>query len=231
MTALLGVLAASLAGSVHCAGMCGPFVCAYAGLGGGRGAHAAYHAGRLVSYAALGVLAGSLGSQVGRLGGLLGISRAAAILAGTLMVLWGAARILQARGASLAGAGRPRPRRSPMAGLLARIAERPPSVRAGATGLLTTLLPCGWLYVFVALAGGTGSAVAGAATMTVFWAGTLPALATVGVVVQRLGARYWAKLPVLSAVVVVLIGLLTIAGRMSASDPFGSLMRHAGGSH
>ena len=50
MTALLGVLLASLGGSVHCAGMCGPFVCVYAGLGRGKmrgAAQVRIHGGRL----------------------------------------------------------------------------------------------------------------------------------------------------------------------------------------
>ena len=63
MTLLLAVLGASLLGSVHCAAMCGGFVCLYSGTGASRhkGAapHAAYNAGRLVSYLLLGALAGS----------------------------------------------------------------------------------------------------------------------------------------------------------------------------
>ena len=51
MTLLLSILGASLLGSVHCAAMCGGFVCLYSGAGPARhtGAapHAAYNAGRI----------------------------------------------------------------------------------------------------------------------------------------------------------------------------------------
>ena len=101
MTALFGILLASLAGSVHCAGMCGPFVCLYAGLGNGtsnRWLHVAYNGGRLLSYVALGAAAGALGAGADRVGVLVGVSRAAALLAGMLMILWGTSTILSARG-------------------------------------------------------------------------------------------------------------------------------------
>ena len=99
MTLLLSVLGASLLGSVHCAAMCGGFVCLYSGTGSARqtGAapHAAYNAGRLFSYLLLGALAGSVGHGVDRIGGVAGIGRLAAIIAGALMVVWGAARCLR----------------------------------------------------------------------------------------------------------------------------------------
>ena len=79
----LGVLTASLLGSMHCAGMCGGFVCFYAtgadGRAGGTGSHVAYNVGRLVSYLVLGLLAGVLGQGLDRVGGLVGLSRGAAV--------------------------------------------------------------------------------------------------------------------------------------------------------
>ncbi|MGH7696815.1 MAG: sulfite exporter TauE/SafE family protein [Gemmatimonadaceae bacterium] len=217
MTALLGILLASLAGSVHCSGMCGPFVCLYAGLGNGpsnRWLHVAYNGGRLLSYLMLGALAGALGAGADRLGVLVGISRAAALLAGALMILWGMNTILTARGVTLPWRRLTRTLRSPLGGLLGQLGRQPPLVRAGATGLLTTLLPCGWLYAFVAAAAGSGNALSGIATMGMFWLGTLPALTALGAVTQRLAGRYGPRIPVAMASVVVLLGVLTIAGRV-----------------
>jgi sulfite exporter TauE/SafE len=215
--ALYGVLLASLAGSVHCTAMCGPFVCVYAGVGRSPGtarSHVAYHLGRLLSYALLGALAGSLGRSADQLGLLVGISRGAAIFAGALMVGWGVSTILAARGAASFPRAPWATLRLPLGALLARLRGRPAIVRAGATGLLTTLLPCGWLYTFVAAAAGSGSAVGGVATMAIFWLGTLPALTVLGAVAQRLAGRFGPRLPVAAASLVVLLGLLTIAGRM-----------------
>lgn len=234
MTALAGVLLASLVGSVHCAGMCGPFVCVYAGLGSGRTnrwVHIAYHGGRLASYLVLGAIAGSLGGGADRLGGLLGVSRTAALLAGVLMVLWGTNTILSANGIALPWRGASRLLRSPLGPILSRFRNRPPVVRAGATGMLTTLLPCGWLYAFVAVAAGSGSARLGSATMLFFWLGTLPALSVLGALTQRLAVRYGQRLPIAMASVVVVLGVLTIMGRIGLV-PFVALpITYAGHTH
>jgi sulfite exporter TauE/SafE len=231
VTALLGVLLASLVGSVHCAGMCGPFVCVYAGLGNGQGnwsLHAAYNGGRLLSYLVLGAAAGALGAGADRLGVLWGISRAAALLAGALMILWGTSTILSARGVAVPWRRLTRSLRSPLGGVLSRLRGQPPLMRAGATGLLTTLLPCGWLYAFVAVAAGSGNALSGIATMAMFWLGTLPALTALGAVAQRLAGRYGPRLPVAMASVVVLLGVLTIAGRVGLLPPLALPVAHVG---
>ena len=97
---------------------------------------------------------------------------------------------------------------------IARLADKPPIVRALAIGLLTTLLPCGWLYVFVATAAGTGSGPGGALVMAVFWAGTVPVLAGVGALAQRAAG----PLPRPAArcsppALLVVLGVLTVAGK------------------
>ena len=87
--ALLGtVFMASLAGSLHCAGMCGGFVAFYSGTEPGRRgrrylAHLTYNGGRLTSYLILGALAGLLGAAVDLAGSMAGVQRFAAIAAGT----------------------------------------------------------------------------------------------------------------------------------------------------
>ncbi len=215
MTLVLGVLVASLLGSVHCAGMCGGFVCFYAGgAGSGTRAHVAYNAGRLTSYLFLGLLAGALGATVDRLGALAGLSRGAAILSGTLMVAWGLSTLMAARGVRLAGLGGWFGGANPLGGLLARVRGRSATVRAAATGLLTTLLPCGWLYAFVAAAAGTGRVDRALLTMAVFWLGTLPVMLAAGYGVQRLSGPLRTRLPMVTATAVVVMGLLSIAGKL-----------------
>jgi len=212
-----GILLASLVGSVHCAGMCGGFVCLY-----GQGAeparpmhHAWYNGGRLLSYLVLGALAGALGAQVTRLGVLVGISQAAALLTALLMVGWAVSTMAARHGVVLSRVQAPEAWQRVIGSLLRRLRNMPAAQRALATGLLTTLLPCGWLYVFVAAAGGTGSVSSAMLTMFVFWVGTVPALVAVGVGAQRALAPLRQRLPVLSAAVVLVIGLLTVAGHLS----------------
>lgn len=226
MTILWGVLAASLLGSLHCAGMCGAFVCFYAeGSGGGArrwpggASHVAYNAGRLASYLALGAAAGALGATVDRLGMWNGVPRVAGILAGTLMVVWGVATVLATRGVRIPLPHYGRRVQERMALVLRALRERPPVVRAAVTGLVTTLLPCGWLYAFVATAAGSGSVWGGLSVMLFFWAGTLPIMLSVGFGAQRMFGPLRRRLPALTAATVVVLGLLTITGRLRPAVP------------
>ena len=220
IAAALGILTASLLGSVHCAAMCGGFVCMYSSGTGADAAnvraHALYNGGRLVSYLLLGALAGALGAGVTRVGSLAGVAKAATIVAGALMIAWGVSTIAAQRGMKL-GLGSPavslRWQRT-LGQLLNRIREQPVAVRAALTGLGTTLLPCGWLYVFVASAGGTGNVRDGVAVMALFWLGTVPALVAVGLGAQRVFGPLRRRLPTLGAVTVMLMGLLALSGRL-----------------
>lgn len=224
MTLLLGVLAASVLGSVHCAAMCGAFTCLYRrrtagdgrrGVGAWR-AHAAYNGGRLISYAGLGAVAGGIGARVNDLGRLAGVGRAAAIVAGTLMVVWALDKIGASFGIRSRLARAPEATQRAMGRVLLAGRDAGETSRALLIGLVTTLLPCGWLYTFVAVAGSTGSAVAGAAVMGVFWIGTVPMLLAVGAGAARLLGPFARRLPVASAVVVLVLGLLSIAGKLHA---------------
>jgi hypothetical protein len=220
ITTTAGILAASLVGSVHCAGMCGGFVCFYTGSASGTDAtalraHFMYHAGRLTSYLTLGALAGVLGAGVSRAGSLVGVSHAAAVVAGALMVAWALSAIAAQRGISLGAARAPEAWQKALGRVLHAVHAQPMAVRAGLTGLFTTLLPCGWLYVFVATAGGTGTVRSALATMAVFWLGTVPALLAVGVGAQRVLAPFRRRLPAFSAVVVLVMGLLSMSGHLA----------------
>ena len=176
--------------------------------------HAAYNGGRLVSYLFLGVVAGLVGMGANSAGALVGVSRTAAVLSGTLMILWGGSTLLAMRGMYVPRLAAPSALRSSLGAVLARLRNHSPVARAGATGLLTTLLPCGWLYAFVVAASGTGSVPHALLIMAAFWVGTVPAMVAVGVGVQRLAGPLRRRLPVLTAVVVVVIGVLSIAGRL-----------------
>jgi sulfite exporter TauE/SafE len=220
-----GVFVASLVGSVHCAGMCGGFVCFYAGSAKGNEpaalrAHAMYNVGRLASYLLLGAVAGLVGAGVSRAGALVGVSRAATLLAGALMVGWALSTIAAQRGLSIGSPRAPLAWQRALGRVLHSVREQPIAVRAGLTGLFTTLLPCGWLYVFVATAGGTGSVTSAMATMALFWLGTVPALVAVGIGAQTLLAPFRRRLPMFSAAVVLVMGLLSMSGHlMPATSP------------
>jgi hypothetical protein len=206
----------SLIGSPHCAAMCGGFVCFYAGQPGDerRGlSHAAYNLGRLISYVTLGAIAGSLGAGLDRAGATVGLGRVAAVVAGAVMIVWAGVTLLRAAGARIGSAHAPGFARAGLAKALAAVHERPPAVRALVLGLVTTLLPCGFLYAYVAVAAGTGSIARGTLAMVAFWLGTLPVMATVGLLARSALGPLQRRLPALSAAALMVVGLLTITGK------------------
>jgi sulfite exporter TauE/SafE len=166
-----GAIAAGLASSLHCAGMCGPLACSLMTLKGSpqhRGQAAGlYHAGRALSYGLIGVLAGALGRWP--LENLTG--RPLLVLPWILaLVLLGMALGLHVR--------IPRPaiikRWSARARL--RLCRIPLRRGAFAMGMATPLLPCGPLYLMAGIALASGSAIRGAEFMLAFCMGTMPLL-------------------------------------------------------
>ena len=81
-------------------------------------------------------------------------------------------------------------------------------------GLLTAFLPCGWLYLFASYAAGTGSPLWGGLFMIAFWLGSVPALVLAGVGVQTLARLLGRRLPLVTALAIVVLGVVTLALRM-----------------
>ncbi|MFW5876005.1 MAG: sulfite exporter TauE/SafE family protein [Myxococcota bacterium] len=185
--------AAGIASVPHCAVMCGPLA-AFACARGERSglAPVAYQLGRTLSYAALGVLAGSLGHAV--TGGLSHTAVA-------WVLSWAMAAALGIAAWRLWS--HDQPARVPLVPL--RRARRGPSLfeRAArflpksplAVGALTALLPCGALAAAVVVAAGTTSPAWGAASMVAFATTSGVGLLGVGYVARRLRL---ASRPVLS---------------------------------
>ncbi len=206
--ALTAIFASSIVGSLHCVAMCGPLV----GLGGAHTARLAlvHSLGRLVTYATIGMLAGAIGRAVDLAGDLAFVQRVATILAGVAILAWGGVQLATALGW----------RRSTTSRLgtafstgLVRIRSRPPALRAWLTGVLTGLLPCGWLWAFAIAAAGTGSVAHGGGVMVAFWAGTVPAMLGVMTIGGSLLARLRARMPAITAITLIVLGIGTLALR------------------
>lgn len=221
-TLLAAILVASLLGSLHCAGMCGPLVAfAVSGnLGSPRAqslAHVAYHVGRLLTYLALGAVCGTLGHMIDLGGRLAGVQQAAAMLAGTMMVAFGAAAVLRSFGLRISELAAP--------ALLTRAVTRghraavrlSPVARSATIGLLTGLLPCGWLYAFAITAAGTASPLGGAAVMAAFWIGTVPVLLALGIGVNSLCAAAGRRAATIMSLAVIALGVLMVIERSSVA--------------
>jgi len=226
------VFLASLLGSLHCAGMCGPFV-AFAVLKDARRGpwllQALYHGGRLSAYLTLGALTGGVGASLDFGASLLGVGRIAGILAGAMLVLLGGRRVLAMLGVTMpkvVGAvaiGRL------LARTQTRVMRSAPTVRALGTGLCTALLPCGWLYAFVAMAAGTGGIFRGGLVMLIFWTGTVPILAGIGAGVHQVLGRAGRWIQIATAVLVIGMGVVSIVGRWNIMIPVASAAMPAPG--
>ena len=166
-----GALVAGFATSLHCAGMCGPIACSLMALKNSEAhqqqAAVLYHTGRVLSYTAIGVLAGALGQWP-----LEKVTRTPVMVLPWLLaiVLLGMALGLHVK--------LPRPAFLKKWSARTRLKLCRIPVRRGALalGVATPLLPCGPLYLMSGIALVSGSAVRGAEFMLAFSLGTIPLL-------------------------------------------------------
>ncbi len=215
LTLLITVFVTSLLGSLHCAGMCGPFVLFCTATENQKlSQHAmtqlAYHSGRLISYAILGIIAGFIGSALDEAGSLLGIQRVAMIAAGVLMLLFGIIALLRIWGMRIPKMNIPEPIHKFFLRGQSFAKSRHPVTRAWLIGLLSILLPCGWLYLYVFAAAGTGSGIYGGLTLIAFWLGTVPTLAAVGFGAQTILAPIRKHVPTIMAMILIAAGSLVV---------------------
>lgn len=216
---VVAVFGASVLGSMHCAGMCGAFL-AIAVTPGERAVSAsllqgAYHLGRLVTYTLLGAIAGLVGSAVDLAGSAAGVARGAAVGAGVMMIGFGTIAALRHYGVRVRFFRVPMVLQRTVAKGHRLVMDKPPVLRSLAIGLLTTLLPCGWLYAFAITAAGTGRPASGALTMMVFWLGTLPVLVTLGMGLSRASSALRRRMPLATAFALVAVGAFTAFDRLA----------------
>lgn len=217
---LVAALAAGLAGSLHCALMCGPLACAPApprGRPGRAVALAGWHVGRYAGYAAVGTALGAVGAGAAR-----------ALSERVLPVLpWVMVAGLVATAFDF---GRRFVAIPALGGLARRVASwglaRSPFGRGVALGAATPFLPCGLLWGVFLMAVGAGGWLAGAGILVSFAIGSTPGLA----IVQG-GAAWagrWPRAERVFRVVVPLVAAAVVAWRAVAiGDPAGGGgMRH-----
>ena len=217
------VLASSVLGSAHCAGMCGGLALAASGPMGAKDGsrtmrQAGYHVGRLVSYAVVGAIAGLVGAAVDDAGTLVGVQRVAAIVAGSMIALMGVIAIARAVGLRVPAASVPMP--------MVRMAQRvhaatlrlPPNARGLPLGLATPLLPCGWLYAFAAIAAASASVALGVMVMAAFWLGTVPAVVIASNGARIAFARLGRAAPIVAGIAMIAVGLHAALVRGGAAE-------------
>jgi uncharacterized protein len=220
MAYYLVVFAAGFAGSFHCIGMCGGFVCALGRDPQGPGAtvlrHMLYNLGRLTTYCFLGGLAGALGqvlctprgTVVPLLSGPLDVGqRVLAVVAGLLMIamamqFFGLLRRWD-RVASGFGA-------TTLVVSLRSLLMAPGRAAPLAFGVFNGFLPCPLVYAFAAQAVSTGGAFPGLLVMASFGLGTFPAMLMMGGI-GRLLTPSWRQRGVwLAGSCILLLGVITL---------------------
>lgn len=192
-----------LTGSLHCVGMCGPLMLA-AGKDGRWQNAAAYQGGRIIVYALLGVLLGSLGWGMR----LWNAQSTIALVSGGLLIGLALLRLdpgnmLQKLPAYTRFQLRLRQQVSRFIG----------KGRLGpqfALGCCNGLLPCGLVYLAVVGAANTGSPLTGAGFMLAFGLGTLPLLIMTLYAGKRLFRLDAARLAAATPVVMAIAGCLLL---------------------
>jgi len=205
------ILLASILGSPHCAGMCGGFVALYAHSARRHHvAHLLYNAGRLTTYLALGIVAAYLGSS---LDAFAGIGRVSAAVVGGALVLYGIALLLGV--APLAELPLLKRIATPLAPVTQRIIRSDQPLKPFLIGAVTTLLPCGWLYTFVALALAAADPMTAASIMALFWLGTVPMMLGVGYALRSSLAFGAKRSPRLVGILLILGGALSLYSHLN----------------
>lgn len=203
--------------------MCGGFVAFYSGSASASGqasgarnwsTHLCYNLGRLFTYLSAGGLAGALGGVFDRTLLPLGVERASAIILGAIMISWGVIRLRGGKGLVTNFNADPaeytffsRIFRRGLQSCQAREAH----IKALIIGLLSTLLPCGWLYAYLAVAASSGSATWGAISMFVFWCGTVPIMLSLGYALRSGSSFLFRHTQVLTSVLLIVAGLYSMS--------------------
>jgi uncharacterized protein len=208
MQLIVAAISLGILGSFHCIGMCGPIALALPV----RSASPlkkfllilVYNSGRVITYSAFGLLAGIAGK--GFVTG--GYQQALSIIIGAILLTWAIAPSTLARLSATnkylyTFYGR---LRSALSGLF---------IKKGIaallfTGILNGLLPCGLVYMALAMAMATGSVATGAIFMALFGAGTIPVMMTLPLAGSLIttGFRSWIRKsmrPLIAATALLLI--------------------------
>jgi len=191
--------------------MCGGFVAISSQSTTPVKTQALYHLGRLVTYISLGALAGSIGTALDSAGQGFGITQFATIFTAVLLIVGGLSTLL----GKTSGLHRLFPAEKLFALQQKIIPARSRTLLYSfSLGLTSTLLPCGWLYTYVAVAAGTASAISGILVMAFFWAGTLPMLITVGSLSNLVTSPLKKFVPTVVSLLMIAAGASSLAGHL-----------------
>lgn len=202
--------------SLHCVAMCGGInlsVCVRYKASDGDSKldrlkpSLLYSVGRVISYTIIGGIVGGIGSVVSFSGAAKGL---VAILSGIFMVIMGINML------NIIPALKKFNPRMPKI-FAKKVHENSGSRGPLVVGLLNGLMPCGPLQAMQLYALGTGSAMTGAISMFLFSLGTVPLMFGFGAVSSFLSSKFTHKMMKVSAVLVLLLGIIMLNRGLSLS--------------
>lgn len=203
-----------LAGSLHCAGMCGPLTLALPATGSGPvgfiTGRLAYNFGRITTYTALGVVIGWLGRSLA----LAGVQRWVSMAAG-IAIIAGLVLSHRASGAGLTAAAVRQ-----LKNALGTVLRKRSISSLWTLGLLNGLLPCGMVYAAAAGAMATGGWLSGISYMALFGLGTLPVMLGISLSGTAIPVAMRLRLQQLVPISAAVVGVLLILRGMSLGIPY-----------
>ena len=215
-----------LGGFSHCIGMCGGFVFTYTikiqendvirqpNYWQTVSPHLLYNSGRVLTYVLLGQVFGFVGSTLGIIFALRDLQGILQLFAGSVMILMGielTGLIPALAPDSFPGIGR-------FKMIVRSLFNKVNRKNIFILGLILGFIPCGLVYAAGAKAAATQSMAGGMITMLVFGLGTFPAMVLTGLTVNLVSAKLRSRLYRIAAILVVLLGLLTVMRGIDAMD-------------
>ncbi|MBL0320823.1 MAG: sulfite exporter TauE/SafE family protein [Ignavibacteria bacterium] len=207
-----------LAGSLHCAGMCGPIAMSLPSAGG-RGVRrlaekSIYQVGRIATYATLGLIVG-LGASVFD---LAGYGRVASITAGVLMIITAVLQLVWHK--NLLPSGPVLRVTAPVRTWLGGLLQKRSMLALGGIGVLNGLLPCGLVTSALLGSAATADPVGGMTFMSFFGLGTLPMMLSIALGGALLTDRMRTSMRVAMPVVALIVGSIVMLRGMALDIPY-----------
>lgn len=218
MSFVWSALVIGIVGNLHCLGMCGPIALALPIAQKGPSdklfSIVLYNGGRILTYAVLGLILGSIGEGLS----LLGVSQYLSIVFGFLMLFIGVLSLLKLKNPFQSNALLSS--YSDLKRAFSKQLKKRNNAAFFTMGLLNGLLPCGLIYVALAGALASGGLQHSVLFMILFGLGTLPAMLALPLFSARiqplLGLKWNLAIPVLT----ICFGLLMVLRGSNLGIPY-----------
>lgn len=219
------IFISSISGSFHCAGMCGGFSCIISKTS--KATYpivqiCMYHVGRLLTYSTLSIIMYSSTTLLQKITKsnliiYLTISTCVLLLIGDI---WKDCVSSKSTLYNISIKNTPSIIKKISDGLstyfsylYSGITQDETPIKSLSIGMLTGLIPCGWLYIYVALAGTQESSLHTFLTIVSFWLGTLPALVITGILGAKISDTIFPRIKYFSRILLLIVAIISIHTR------------------